>query len=460
MCKQRPVHTVLLPALVLCIASLASASEQYYNFASGQGTIQYTVTVWSGHCGPMGAYNWTEWNYNNLVYINPPASDVELGGGGTYYSSPGVQYGCPPSGPQPAQINYGDAASGFLINWHPGAGQVSAGIQFFGSVNPSYEVAAVYYAPPGHLSYADYSQTTMVGASTDISSSFESSVSKSVTLGYSGSSIFGTGSKSNTAGSTFTQQQDSSSSIDVSYNKTQGYKIYGPANDALGLYHPDDEVAVWLNPVANLLLSGGAVGWTSDSWDGRDPAGNIEVVYPSCYELQNPSNMPPQLAGYMQKTWDPSGGLGDSDFAAIALHNPYCNASPPVDATRYQGPINGSTIPYVEPGSPNQQPSTWYWTTAYSVTNTQGQAAQYTYSLNFGVTYKYSSFNDLLTEDLAASGTWKWTNKWSSTETSKVTQNATVSITSPAYGSGYTGPGEFNMYQDNIYGTYMFYAAQ
>ena len=77
--------------------------------------------------------------------------------------------------------------------------------------------------------------------------------------------------------------------------------------------------------------------------------------------------------------------------------------------------------------------------------------------MNFGIGATYQIFGGLLSEDLKSSNTLTWTNKWSSTETSKVSQAATVSITGPAYGTGYSGPTLFNMYQDNIYGTYMFY---
>jgi hypothetical protein len=461
---KRAVRASACVLLAACLGvGLARAQQQeYINFGSGEGTLEYTVTYTSGPCGQYWTYQ--EWQFTSLVYVDPNGNNVGLGGGGAYYSSTGSpQQGCPPSGAYPAQINYGSATAGFVINWFPGQGQGSANVAFTGSVNPNYEVAGAFYAPPGSKSYADYSQTTMVGASTTMSSSFQSSVSQSVTYGYTGGSIFGTSSYSNTAGSSLSQQQDSSSSIDISYQKTQGYKILGPSSDLLGLYHPADQLAVWLNPVANLNLTPGAVDWTSYSWDGRDPAHNIEIVYLTVYELENPSyfqNEDPTTWGYVEKTaWNPSGGLTDTDFSNIAAQDPYSNASPAPDTTRYQGPVNGSTIPYKCPGCPSCQPSTWYWNTNYQVTNTQGQGAQWSYSLNFGISATYQIFGGLFSADLKSSDTLSWTSKWSSTETQKVTQAATVSITGPASCS-YTGPTEFNMYQDNVYGTYMFYPRQ
>jgi hypothetical protein len=451
----------VIGGFLMFAAVVATAQQGQINFASGQGHVNYTYQYYYLQCG--GGY-YQEWVYTSLVYADPNGGQHSYSGGGAYFLSPGGP-NCPPTGPSPVNgVVIND--SGFVLNFIPGVnGNPSASIGFTGSVNPNYEVAAVYYAPPGSQSFADYSQTTMVGTSTSIENSFESSVSQSVTFGSTGGSIFGSGSYSATAGTSLSQVQDSSKSIDISYQQGQGYKIYGPTSDALGLYHPADQVAVWLNPQANLTLSTGAVKWTSYSWDSRDPARNIDVVYLTVYELQNPSwieaNYPTFYNNVLEKAnWNPSGGLTSIDFSDIAAHDPYSNGNPSPDPTRYQGPVNGSTISYVGPGCPTCQPSAWYWNSNFQVTNSQGQQANKTSSLSFGITEKFSIFGDMLSASLQNSSTFTWTNKWSSTQSSKVTKAATVNIVGPAYGSGYNGPTQFNMYQDNIYGTYMFYPVQ
>lgn len=461
------IASIGLLTAVCFLVSVARATQSSLSFGAGEGTLYYTVTNTGGFCGPNGAYSYSESSYTNLNYQDPNGVDIVLGSGGNYiYGSPGpYPYGCPPNGGQPTEITYGGQSSGFIIQWYPGQGVGSANVAFTGYVYSNYQVVAVYYAPPGSHSYADYSETTMVGASTSISSSFQNTVSQSVTYGYSASSIYGTGSSSSTSGSSYTQEQDSSSSIDISYSKTQGYRLNGPTEDSLGLYHPADQIEVWLNPVVDVVLSSsGSVDWTGDSWDSRDPADNEDLARLTVYEMSDLSwfqQNDAQTWSRVEKTaWNPSAGLTDSDFTSILGHDPYSNSSPPVDTTRYQGPVNGGTIPYQGPGCPTCSPSTWYWTTSYQVTNSQGQGAKTSYSESYSTDYKYSIGAGWFSADLKNSDQLTWTNSWSSTETNKTSENATVSITGPAYGSGYTGPTALNMYQDNIYGTYMFYPVQ
>jgi hypothetical protein len=57
---------------------------------------------------------------------------------------------------------------------------------------------------------------------------------------------------------------------------------------------------------------------------------------------------------------------------------------------------------------------------------------------------------------LTTADTLSWTNKWSSQSTQQVGQTAAVSVTGPAFADNYTGPVEFNVFQDNVYGTFMF----
>ena len=51
------------------------------------------------------------------------------------------------------------------------------------------------------------------------------------------------------------------------------------------------------------------------------------------------------------------------------------------------------------------------------------------------------------------------TDKWSQNNTQKVGESTTISITGPQAGSGYSGPTNFLLYEDNIYGTFMLYPA-
>jgi len=458
MFDRKHLVSVVVGLFLLFPLSVGTASANEYDFGGGQGTLYYSSSeTSSGTCGTYEhLYTWTEYTFSGFSYTDPNGVSWPFNTTALYFSSANGQ-GCPPNGGQATTFG----ASGFLITFRPlSSSSGSATIGWQGSLNPKYQVTAVYYAPPGSKSSASYSTTTMVGASATFSSSVTSSTTMSVSLGESANSIFGTGSFSSTSGTTLSQEGDSSSTIDVSYQTGQGYTIDGPSSDAAGVNHNYDIIAVWLNPVANITVSAGTIDWKNYSYDGRDPADNVELVIPYCWELENPDQIQGALRSYFNRTWDTNGpgAVTDSDFAAIAAHDPYC-VDPglnSVDPTRYQGPVNGSTIPY-QPPPPGGPAFTWFWNSAYQATNSTGQGASASYSVGFSTSASYSIFGGLLSDELKNSNTLTWTNKWSQLETQRVTQNATVSITGPAYGSGYTGPEEFNMYQDNIYGTYMFF---
>lgn len=65
-------------------------------------------------------------------------------------------------------------------------------------------------------------------------------------------------------------------------------------------------------------------------------------------------------------------------------------------------------------------------------------------------------FFSSLSLKLSSANTFTWTNKWSATSTNQVGQTASASITGPNSSDNYTGPVEFNIFQDNVYGTFMF----
>lgn len=52
--------------------------------------------------------------------------------------------------------------------------------------------------------------------------------------------------------------------------------------------------------------------------------------------------------------------------------------------------------------------------------------------------------------------TLTWTNKWNAMSSQQTGQTASVSVTGPSAADNYTGPVEFEIFQDNIYGTFMF----
>jgi|GEM_PF-5141240 hypothetical protein len=66
------------------------------------------------------------------------------------------------------------------------------------------------------------------------------------------------------------------------------------------------------------------------------------------------------------------------------------------------------------------------------------------------------SFLGTISEMLTSTQTW--TNKWSELTTSMTGQTALLVVSEPC--SGYSGPSQFAVYKDNIYGSYMLYPTQ
>jgi hypothetical protein len=55
-----------------------------------------------------------------------------------------------------------------------------------------------------------------------------------------------------------------------------------------------------------------------------------------------------------------------------------------------------------------------------------------------------------------ATDTMTFVNKWNAMSSSQVGQTASATVTGPSSADNYTGPVEFDIFQDNIYGTFMF----
>lgn len=94
-------------------------------------------------------------------------------------------------------------------------------------------------------------------------------------------------------------------------------------------------------------------------------------------------------------------------------------------------------------------------------TTSQGQTASQSYSAGF--TLDWSSKVDWVAEvasDIKLTNTYQWTDSWSSTINSQTGKTASYSITGPASTDNYTGPISFQVWRDNIYGSFMFYPVQ
>jgi hypothetical protein len=97
-----------------------------------------------------------------------------------------------------------------------------------------------------------------------------------------------------------------------------------------------------------------------------------------------------------------------------------------------------------------------------NASNHVGRAARtewndYTYRpCRIGLIKASSGFLVSFTFDLKIADTLTWMNKWNTQSTQQVGQTASATITGPAFADHYTGPVRFILFQDNVYGSFMF----
>ncbi|HYX52782.1 MAG TPA: hypothetical protein VE783_04980 [Candidatus Limnocylindrales bacterium] len=352
-----------------------------------------------------------------------------------------------------------------------------------GTIEPKYIVLTVTYAPPGSASNVTYSNSTMLGSSSSVSSSFQNdvNVSASITTGFSLFGLFG-GKTTQTASTQLTQETDSSSTVALNETTTTTTTIRGPSSSALGLDHDEDIIWVWLNPAINLSLnSSTSFVWTGFLFDQNDPAGTTDIIGIPVKFLNGHAAMPSNIADVLARRWAPrtlctsadpacgvdgtkDPGLDATDLATILQADPFANPSYVINI-----PSGGSctadqrfcrttnTNLQYSPPPPGGQPITQVYTLTHQATATEGQGGFNTYKVSIGTQGSVSgSFFVTLSAKLNIADTVTLNNKWSSTSTNQVGQTATASVTGPSAADNYTGPVEFEIFQDNVYGTFMF----
>lgn len=393
-----------------------------------------------------------------------------------------------------------------------GTGTVTAQNPVSGYVNPRYIILGVTYAPPGPQSFVQYADSTTVGNSTSLNGSFASDVGLKVavssTIGAKGTvpdvgGTFGwSDTQTDTYSQNFTDETDSSSSVAISSTDTWTTKVPGPASAYVGVDHDYDVIWLWLNPLLNFTIYQNGppnnITWTGYGYDADDVSemdiygvylgwltGRLSSPGPGSSDFAPlvrawaglPANGQIWPAGTGPSLLNTAGTAIDAtDGAAIAAADPFSNTSytvtvpttPSGNQTSSDGRFTltgNQVVDYVQPG-PGGQPYTQVLTESTTKTQTQGEGAKYTLQLGYSWENKFTSsfLEDSWSTDVTASDTLTFINQWSSTNTSATGVTATGSVTGPPCTvSGslcnpvYTGPTEYEVFQDNIYNTFMFY---
>jgi hypothetical protein len=254
-------------------------------------------------------------------------------------------------------------------------------------------------------------------------------------------------------------------------------------SDAVGLDHDEDIIWVWLNPVIHFIVNSD----TSFQWDGfgfdlNDPIGDTDVVGVPVKFLNGHAPMPTELASLLARRWAPritctaatdptcgpdgtdDPGLTAGDLAAILEADPFSDPSyvvnvPAGHTCTADGRFCRTTNQNLQysPPPPGGQPTTQTFSIVKQTTATEGQSVKDTRKVGFSTDFTAKGgFLAKWTAKLSTADTLTWTNQWSSLSTQQVGQTSEVSVTGPVASANYTGPVEFNVFQDNVYGSFMF----
>jgi hypothetical protein len=421
----------------------------------------------------------TTYNYSGFSYKDSNGTVTQLAGTDFYLVD-----GCPEGENGGASVALTSAMLDVIFDNTTSVTGVVTGFQPHGYINPKFVILGVTSAPPGPLSYVNYLNSTTLSSTTDakqtFSSIFQSSLKTNVGVNIKGWSA----GVSSTTTTNYTQSSYTSSSVTVSKTSSLSDQTPGPADPYVGINHDYDVIWLWLNPVQLFrLVEDTGYNVKSVEWDGYGfstlDQPNMEV-YPVYVGWLNgdiamtaDQLKPLQRAWAAVETW-PSGqgpALTSTDYLAIVQADPYWQCTPrptacptTVDGTRYTQTLNQNLVYLQAPVG--GQPITQNYTESYTQISTQGQGASYSYSQTFAweTSFGFSKFGLTFGSTLSQSNELKWADEWNRALTKTNTQTATASITGPpcvvlgvTCNPVYTKSTEFDLYEDNLYGTFMFF---
>lgn len=510
---RKPIISIFhAKAILLLIAALftGTALAQTYNESisvSGGGTLTYQYEVQAGSCGggsQTSANMWQNFSYTpsggaatslggSIDYIYP-CSYYQINGGWDYetnsYSSDNWS--------NELDLSYGSCTIAF--DAYEGSSEGSASISCpqatTGYIDPKYIIVGVTYAPPGPSSnsYVQYTNSNLVGSTSSISNSFTSGISSSVSIKY-GLKIpeVSKGSITTTYTNSATQTSSTSSTVSTSVQSTNSFKTFGTYDYFAPVDHDYDTVWVWLNPAVLLSVSSNSIAWNGYGYDGTDEPGMDIIGIQVGYLNGDFGPMPSDLTSELDRAWAndqiwASGqgpALTTADLANILAADPFSSSGYGLNEITYDPPspetpdhrftlasCNGlTTFPYSQ-GGPSQTPLVYTCTLSYTNMSSQAQQSSSTTSQMFSVdaSFSGSGFLAKLSADLKTSYSLSWTTGTQSSITSSTTSSASLSIQGPAcnnatpntgpcvpvYDSSGDQPTSFAVYQDNVYGTFMF----
>jgi hypothetical protein len=505
---------VVFPVLFLLTRpATAQISAQNISVQNG-GSLTYSVVSIPKPCGtqflrpPLPQPEYDLDTYSNFVYTNVAGIQTDLTGSAQYVQNTSTSLGvCAINKVTPVLLDGG----GYLIQFTPGGNSTvgTAVLQTpLGYLNPKYVILGVTYAPPGPSSFVQYTTTTFLSTTSSMTNSTSSANAWSASVaGEFNCASFLKGKVTATNSGSYKQASSSTSSFTLSAQTVNSGKTPGTANAFSPVNHDYDRIWLWLNPVVILTVdpTSQTVTWDGYGVDAADQSvtvmdiWNVQVGYLNGHFGPLDPGDAQVLArnwavGYL--TW-PSGegpGLTQADFDQILLADPFAaNSSyavtvPAGSNTTADGRFSLVTVTSCSSGSncssgsgnssgmsttfdyqqadPGETALTQSLTTSYTTSSTQSSSTTVTTTQAYGIDLSFtgSAFLASLSADFKDTQTLTSIQQTSGSITNSESVGAMLSITGPPC-SGvnfpcnptYNGiPSEFDVYQDNIYGTFMF----
>lgn len=362
-----------------------------------------------------------------------------------------------------------------------------------GFVNPKYIIVGITYAPPGPSSTVTYANSTLVGNTTTIKNSFSSTTHFSISVSGTINAwtiVGGAASKiTGTSSTDYTQMSSTGSTVTVSKQSTVSDQTNGTGNAFFPVNHDYDTIWLWLNPLVLLTTDPqdtSKVQWNGYGYDKNDVNGmdifGVQVGWLNGDFGPNPSIQTVLARGWVNATepgmtW-PSGegpGISAADIQAILQADPFTSGTytlpSPLPSTTSDGrftqvPFPPNPVNYSQAGLGNGGGTTRMYNTQNINTSSVTTGLSHTFKQAVGIEADFSGGTWLGSLSVNVINTWtfEWDHSWENTLTTTKTYTNALSVTgpgcpqtSPPCVPTYAGPGEFIVYQDNLFGTFMFY---
>jgi hypothetical protein len=456
--------------------------------------VTNTVTQGTYHC-PATDSTGTTYTYTNWAYKDSVGASHQFPGSTIVLEPVNSHQRNGPSCPGSTSSLDTYAGDGtYFLTARGATGSVATAER--GYVNPKFIVVGVTYAPPGPSTntYVEYLNSTFVGVTNSLSQSFGNSSTQSVSLSYGFSiPLVANGKITVTNSTTNGQTTKTTSTVTSSVNVQSGEQTFGTGNYFAPVDNDYDQIWVWLNPAVIFSVAGSEPPqWNGYGFDGTDE-NQLDIVPIALGYLNGDFGaMPADIQSRINRTWAasqlPAGqdpALTSSDLAQIAAADPfsvstygttYIGYDPPATQTsdyRFTTSLcNGSSgFNYLQ-ASPSTSPNVFQCNLTYTNLSTQASDITTMYSQTFtlDIALQGTAFFSNFSADLKDSYTLTWTKEAQSSITTSTTSLGSLFVQGPpcnnvvqgqgpcvpVYDASGTEPTQYQVYEDNVYGTFMF----